>query len=46
MRYVSKNRPFVARKAARNWTACQKWDADYLLTAMEGQTVNIAISEG
>jgi len=46
MRYVSKNRPFIAKKAARNWIACKKWNAEYLLKAMEGQIVNVAISEG
>lgn len=44
MRYVSKNRPFVARQAAVEWEAVRKWDAAYLKDIMEGQQVNVAVT--
>ena len=42
MRYVSRNVPFIVRKGAKDWRACQKWNADYLRRAMEGHSVNVA----
>lgn len=42
MRYVAKNRPFVARRAATDWIALSKWNAQYLRAVMEGQSVNVA----
>ena len=44
MRYVARNRPFIFRKAAKKWKACQKWNDQYLRKIMEGQTVNVAIT--
>lgn len=44
MRYVAKNRPFVARRAADEWKAVQRWDAAYLKDVMGGQQVNIAVT--
>jgi jumonji domain-containing protein 7 len=44
MRYVARNRPFVLRKGAKEWKACRKWNDQYLRKAMEGQTVNVAIT--
>ena len=44
MRYVAKNRPFVVRRAAADWDAAKKWDATYLLEAMEGEHVNVAVT--
>jgi hypothetical protein len=44
MRYVSRNRPFVVRKGAQDWPACQKWNAKYLHQIMKGQTVNVAMT--
>ncbi|KAF2643973.1 Clavaminate synthase-like protein [Massarina eburnea CBS 473.64] len=42
MRHVSLNRPFIIRNGARDWKALQRWNANYLCTVMEGQTVNVA----
>lgn len=42
MRYVAKNRPFVARQAAADWASLSKWNAQYLRDVMEGQSVNVA----
>lgn len=44
MRYVARNRPFVLRKGAKEWKACQKWNDQYLRQVMEGRTVNVAIT--
>lgn len=44
MRYVAKNRPFVARGAGVAWAALKKWDARYLGEVMGGQNVNVAIT--
>ncbi|KAF2262945.1 Clavaminate synthase-like protein, partial [Lojkania enalia] len=44
MRYVSRNRPFVIRKGASSWKACQKWNATYFTRLMEDQHVNVAIT--
>jgi jumonji domain-containing protein 7 len=44
MRYVARNRPLVVRKGARDWNACQKWNAEYLKRVMAGQMVNVAIT--
>lgn len=44
MRFVSKNRPFVVRNAAKDWQALNKWDAEYLRRKMEGQSVQVAVT--
>jgi jumonji domain-containing protein 7 len=44
MRFVACNRPFVVRKGARDWEACQKWNAKYLQQVMEEQVVKVAIT--
>lgn len=30
MRYVARNRPFVVRRAASQWDAVVRWNAEYL----------------
>lgn len=44
MRYVAKNRPFVARQAATEWKAVKEWNATYLEDVMEGQKVRVAVT--
>lgn len=44
MRYVARNRPFVVRGAASEWSAMEKWDAEYLRQAMEGECVKVAVT--
>lgn len=44
MRYVARNTPFVARKAASNWVATRKWNLEYLGGALAGETVNVAVT--
>ena len=44
MRYVARNTPFVIRGGALSWKASKKWDADYLRSALSGQTVNVAVT--
>lgn len=44
MRYVARNRPFVARRVASSWSAVQKWSADYLLYVMGDDEVNVAVT--
>jgi jumonji domain-containing protein 7 len=44
MRHVARNRPFVVRNAATEWTAFKAWDAKYLREAMEGESVNVSIT--
>ena len=44
MRYVARNRPFVVRKAAKEWPAVLKWNEEYLRHAMTGECVNVAIT--
>lgn len=44
MRYVAKNRPFVARRAATEWKALKEWNAGYLEDAMGGQEVKVAVT--
>ena len=45
LRYVSKNRPFVVRKAVTSWPAIQKWNAEYLRERMKGREVKVAVTE-
>lgn len=44
MRFVSRNTPFVVRGAASEWKATQNWDASYLVSALKGQNVNVAVT--
>jgi jumonji domain-containing protein 7 len=44
MRYVSRNTPFVVRGGASTWKATRLWNAAYLTSALEGQTVNVAVT--
>ncbi|TQS32853.1 hypothetical protein Golomagni_06821 [Golovinomyces magnicellulatus] len=44
MRFVARNTPFVVRGGASSWKAVQKWDSKYLLDAMKGQQVNVAVT--
>lgn len=44
MRYVRCNRPFVVRNAASGWDALEKWNADFLRKAMDGQSVKVAVT--
>lgn len=44
MRYVSRNTPFVVRKAAATWSATKMWNAQYLEDSLRDQTVNVAVT--
>ncbi|GME66030.1 Phospholipase [Neofusicoccum parvum] len=44
MRFVAKNRPFVVRGAASSWKSNTNWNAEYLKEVMDGQLVNVAIT--
>lgn len=44
MRFVSRNTPFVVRGGASQWKATRAWDSPYLLSALSGQTVNVAVT--
>lgn len=44
MRYVAKNTPFVARRAAKGWQASRTWSAAYLKEALADETVNVAVT--
>ncbi|POR33997.1 Transcription factor jumonji/aspartyl beta-hydroxylase [Tolypocladium paradoxum] len=44
MRFVSRNAPFVVRGGASSWKAVQKWNSSYLRSALQGQTVNVAVT--
>jgi peptidyl-lysine (3S)-dioxygenase / protease len=44
MRFVARNTPFVARGAAKGWTAVEEWDRRYLVEAMRGCKVNVAVT--
>ncbi|KAJ6787551.1 hypothetical protein PWT90_00634 [Aphanocladium album] len=44
MRFVARNTPFVVRGGATSWKAYQKWDKDYLVNTLAGQSVNVAIT--
>jgi peptidyl-lysine (3S)-dioxygenase / protease len=44
MRFVASNRPFVVRKAAREWKAIQLWIAEYLLEVMGDANVEVAVT--
>ncbi|KAH7166252.1 putative phospholipase [Dactylonectria macrodidyma] len=44
MRFVARNTPFVIRGGASSWKACQEWNSAYLLSALKGQSVNVAVT--
>jgi jumonji domain-containing protein 7 len=44
MRFVARNTPFVARGAAAGWSAVEMWDREFLLSAMRGERVNVAVT--
>jgi peptidyl-lysine (3S)-dioxygenase / protease len=44
MRYVAKNRPFVIRGGASDWTACRKWNTQYLGDIMRDRYVKVAMT--
>ncbi|KAM5377432.1 hypothetical protein ACJZ2D_004971 [Fusarium nematophilum] len=44
MRYVARNTPFVVRDGASSWKACREWNSAYLLSALKGQSVNVAVT--
>ena len=44
MRFVAKNRPFVARGAARQWKAVREWSPAVLAARMVGRKVNVAVT--
>ncbi|KAL7918182.1 cupin-like domain-containing protein [Trichoderma austrokoningii] len=44
MRYVARNTPFVIRGGASHWKATQKWNSAYLKSALDGQSVNVAVT--
>ncbi|KAM0511207.1 hypothetical protein ACHAPE_010086 [Trichoderma viride] len=44
MRYVARNTPFVIRGGASHWKATQKWNSTYLKSALDGQSVNVAVT--
>ncbi len=44
MRYVARNTPFVVRGGASSWKAFQRWDKDYLVSALAGQSINVAVT--
>ncbi|KAF7562559.1 hypothetical protein G7046_g1572 [Stylonectria norvegica] len=44
MRFVAQNTPFVVRAGASTWPAAQRWNSAYLLAALKGQSVNVAVT--
>ena len=44
MRYVSRNAPFVVRRGVKDWKAFELWDRDFLVEAMRGMRVNVAVT--
>jgi jumonji domain-containing protein 7 len=44
MRFVARNTPFVVRGGARDWAATKTWNANYLLDALRGLKVNVAVT--
>lgn len=44
MRFVARNRPFVVRRGAANWTATKTWTSSYLRDFLNDQTVNVAVT--
>lgn len=44
MRYVARNTPFVVRGAVGDWDAFKLWDREFLVEAMRGMRVNVAVT--
>lgn len=44
MRYVARNTPFVVRGCASGWEALRRWDRRFLVEAMRGKKVNVAVT--
>lgn len=44
MRYVARNTPFVVRGCVREWEAFKLWDREFLVEAMKGMKVNVAVT--
>ncbi|KAL8639828.1 MAG: hypothetical protein Q9228_003187 [Teloschistes exilis] len=44
MQYVARNRPFIVRSAAVNWSAVSLWSPDYLTSVMRDSTVKVAMT--
>ncbi|CAM1508511.1 Fc.00g053590.m01.CDS01 [Cosmosporella sp. VM-42] len=44
LRFVARNTPFVVRGAASMWKASQEWNSAYLISALKGQFVNVAVT--
>lgn len=44
MRYVSCNKPFLIRNGAWDWKARKQWNAAFLSSVMQGQSVNVALT--
>ncbi|KAJ8610959.1 hypothetical protein MRB53_038263 [Persea americana] len=44
MRYVAKNRPFVARKAI-HWPAHEKWTKKYLSAKMGNEPIVVSVTD-
>ncbi|ORY71850.1 putative phospholipase [Pseudomassariella vexata] len=44
MRFVARNTPFVVRQGAKDWTATKAWSSGYLLKALYGHHVNVAVT--
>lgn len=44
MRHVSRNRPFVVRRGAKDWDALRNWDASYLRETMKGRDIKVAVT--
>jgi jumonji domain-containing protein 7 len=44
MRFVSRNMPFVVRRAAEDWRASRKWSAQYLRDILGTQHVKVAVT--
>lgn len=45
MRYVARNRPFVVRGGAKEWEATRTWDVETLKRLLDGQNVNVAVTQ-
>ena len=44
MRFVARNTPFVVRQGASSWKARREWNSSYLRSALQGQTINVAVT--
>lgn len=44
MRYVARNTPFVVRGCVHDWPAFKLWNREFLVEAMRGMRVNVAVT--